>query len=354
MVSKFNYNNQFKSNENKINKKILGSVNNSVSLGNINNINNIKNNLYPNATSHRYLITNLEERNSNSNYSSSVLNNRVANNENNPLKKNYLNLNQQYKYQSQIMNNNSIYTSYSTDSSQNNNNQRKQKKNFSLNRDKNNNAYNNTNSIHNNSISASNNNLINNRNNGLSSRMKRNITTKIRHEESQKPFPNTSFRSNQRIGGTLTSPNNLSTQNLQLSNNYYSNYANQNMKSNLYREIGKNYNNYTYNSNKGSSIKYKYNNYQITEINNTKKDYLYRDNNINDGNKYNIKYNVQQTRKRGDNISENNYKISKNYRHNKIKKENNKDYIEKNRNNYEEVSIKNMKYNDSKYYNHYY
>lgn len=71
----------------KLIKKILGSVNNSVSLGNINNINNIKNNLYPNATSHRYLITNLEERNSNSNYSSSVLNNRVANNENIPLKK---------------------------------------------------------------------------------------------------------------------------------------------------------------------------------------------------------------------------------------------------------------------------
>ena len=355
MVSKFNYNNQFKNNGNKINKKILGSANNSVSLGNINNINNIKNNLYPNATSHRYLLTNLEERNSNSNYSSSVLNNRVAN-ENIPLKKNYLNLNQQYKYQSQIMNNNSIYTSYSTDTSQNNNNQRKQKKNLSLNRDNNNNnLYHNNTNIHNNSVSASNNNLVNNRNNnGFSSRMKRNITTKIRQEESQKPLPNSSFRLNQRISGTPTSPNNLSTQNLQLSNNYYSNYANQNMKSNLYKEIGKNYTNYTYNSNKGSSIKYKYNNYQITEINNTKKDYLYRDNNINDGNKYNIKYNVQQTRKRGDNISENNYKISKNYRHNKIKKENNNDYIEKNRNNYDELSIKNVKYNDSKYYNHYY
>jgi len=280
-----------------------------VSLSNINNITNIKNNLYPNASSHRYLITNLEERNSNSNYSSSVLNNRVAN-EKIPLKKNYLNLNQQYKYQSQIMNNNSIYTSYSIDSSQNNNNQRKQKKNLSLNRDNNNNAYNNNNNtnIHNSSVSASNNNIINNKNNNdFSSRMKRNITTRIRQEESQNPLPSTSFRLNQRIGTNLTSPNNLSTQNLQLSNNYYSNYANQSMKSNLYKEIGKSYNNYTYNSNKDSSIKYKYNNYQITEINNTKKDYLYRDNNISDGNKYNIKYNVQQTRKRGDNISENNY-----------------------------------------------
>ena len=354
VVSKFNYNNQLKNNENRINKKILGSANNSVSLSNINNINNIKNNLYPNATSHRYLITNLDERNSNSNYSSSILNNRVGN-ENVPLKKNYLNLNQQYKYQSQIMNNNSIYTSYSTDSSQNNNKQRSQKKNLSLNGDKNNNAYNNNTNIHSNSVSASNNNLINNRNNnGLSCRMKRNITTKIRQENSQKPIPNTSFRLNQKISGTPTSPNNLSTQNLQLSNNYYSNYANQNMKSNLYKEIGKNYSNYTYNSSKGSSIKYKYNNYQITEINNSKKDYLYRDNNINDGNKYNIKYNVQQTRKRGDNISENNYKIAKNYHHNKIKKENNNDYTEKNRNNYDEASIKNVKYNDSKYYNHYY
>ena len=177
MVSKFNYNNQLRSNENKINKKILGSANNSVSLSNINNITNIKNNLYPNASSHRYLITNLEERNSNSNYSSSVLNNRVAN-EKIPLKKNYLNLNQQYKYQSQIMNNNSIYTSYSIDSSQNNNNQRKQKKNLSLNRDNNNNAYNNNNNtnIHNSSVSASNNNIINNKNNNdFSSRMKRNI-----------------------------------------------------------------------------------------------------------------------------------------------------------------------------------
>ena len=122
--------------------------------------------------------------------------------------------------------------------------------------------------------------------------------------------------------------------------------------------MGNNYTNYTYNSNKNSVGKYKNNNYLITEINNSKRDYLYKDNrdnnnsNINRGNKYNTKYsNVQHNRKRGDNISDNNYKISKNLRHNKIKKENNNDYINANENGDEN---KNTKYSGTKYYHHYY
>ena len=89
-----------------------------------------------------------------------------------------------------------------------------------------------------------------------------------------------------------------------------------------------------------------------------KRDYVYKDNrdnnnsNINRGNKYNTKYsNVQHNRKRGDNISDNNYKISKNLRHNRIKKENNNDYINANENGDES---KNTKYSGTKYYHHYY
>ena len=370
-VTKYNYNHQSKIIDKKnynYNRKNLSSANNnSISLSNINNnVNNFnKTNIHSNASSHRYLISNPEDKNST--YSLSLLNNNTNNNkrihnENIPLRKNYLNLNQQYKYQSQIMNNNI----YSSTSKQIETNHTRQKKNLSLNNGDNNNTYIdthviNSNTFHNNSILSSNNNLIINKNsnNMFTSRMKRNTTSKIRQISMQNQVPNTSFRINHQINRGVTSNNsNLSTHDLQLNNNIYNNYDAQNLKSKLYREIGNNYTNYNYNSNKNSVGKYKNNNYLITEINNSKRDYVYKDNrdnnnsNINRGNKYNTKYsNVQHNRKRGDNISDNNYKISKNLRHNRIKKENNNDYINANENGDES---KNTKYSGTKYYHHYY
>ena len=270
------YNNDIKTNENRNIRKNLSTTNNNiVSLSNINNTN--KNNNQPYTTSHRYLTS--TQNTKNSNYTS--------------IRKNYLYLNQQYKNQNKLMNNNNNYNNtYSSITNQNINNLRNQKKSVSLN-----NAENDKKNYINNDI------IRNNDKKDFSTRIERNS----RQISIQKPI------SNSNIG--LSNKNN----------------NNQNIKSNnYYREIGKNYQNNTHNVNNNS--KSKYSNYLLTEVNNSKKDYFNRgykissdDNNFeNDRNKYN----VQQYRRRGNNI---NNEI--NYKNSRTSKDLNRDLLRENEKN---------------------
>ena len=271
------YNNDIKANENRNIRKNLSTTNNNiVSLSNINNTN--KNNNQPYTTSHRYLTS--TQNTKNSNYTS--------------IRKNYLYLNQQYKNQNKLMNNNNnnYNNTYSSITNQNINKLRNQKKSVSLS-----NAENDKKNYINNDI------IRNNDKKDFSTRIERNS----RQISIQKPI------SNSNIG--LSNKNN----------------NNQNIKSNnYYREIGKNYQNNTHNVNNNS--KSKYSNYLLTEVNNSKKDYFNRgykissdDNNFeNDRNKYN----VQQYRRRGNNI---NNEI--NYKNSRTSKDLNRDLLRENEKN---------------------
>ena len=271
------YNNDIKTNENRNIRKNLSTTNNNiVSLSNINNTN--KNNNQPYTTSHRYLTS--TQNTKNSNYTS--------------IRKNYLYLNQQYKNQNKLMNNNNnnYNNTYSSITNQNINKLRNQKKSVSLS-----NAENDKKNYINNDI------IRNNDKKDFSTRIERNS----RQISIQKPI------SNSNIG--LSNKNN----------------NNQNIKSNnYYREIGKNYQNNTHNVNNNS--KSKYSNYLLTEVNNSKKDYFNRgykitsdDNNFeNDRNKYN----VQQYRRRGNNI---NNEI--NYKNSRTSKDLNRDLLRENEKN---------------------
>ena len=253
--------NNIKSNENRNIRNNLSTINNNiVSLTNINSTN--KNNV--NTTSHRYLVTTQNPKNSN--YTS--------------IRKNYLNLNQQYRNQSKIMNNsNNNQNTYSSITNQIIHNYKNQKKSVSLS-----NAENDKKTYINNDL------IRNNDRNVFSSRIERNS----RQTSIQNPISNTSMGLNNR-------------------NN---NNNNQNIKSNnFYREISKNYQNYTHNSNNNNN-KSKNSNYLLTEVNKSKKDYFNRDYKIssNDNNFENNrnKYNVHQYNRRGDIINnENNYKNSR-------------------------------------------
>ena len=271
------YNNDIKANENRNIRKNLSTTNNNiVSLSNINNTK--KNNNQPYTTSHRYLTS--TQNTKNPNYTS--------------IRKNYLYLNQQYKNQNKLMNNNNnnYNNTYSSITNQNINKLRNQKKSVSLS-----NAENDKKNYINNDI------IRNNDKKDFSTRIERNS----RQISIQKPI------SNSNIG--LSNKNN----------------NNQNIKSNnYYREIGKNYQNNTHNVNNNS--KSKYSNYLLTEVNNSKKDYFNRgykissdDNNFeNDRNKYN----VQQYRRRGNNI---NNEI--NYKNSRTSKDLNRDLLRENEKN---------------------
>ena len=247
-------------------KTLTENNNNSTNLYKVNrfNNNNIFNisNLQPNTTSHKYLIS-FEDGN-NSSYK--------------PNRKNNVNINRQYKYQSQILNNNNtnINNTYSSLSSQNSKFIKSHKNNLSLN---------NADNI--NSIS-----IINNENNVLSSRIPKNI----RQISLKSSMPNTSFKLSNQIRKVSNSN----------SNRYFTN-------------IDKNYNNYTHNINKNNGINYS--SYLNTDTNDAKRDYLYRPNTIsNNNNNGRNRYNPQQYKKGIENNIGNNYI---HYRYNRTKKVNN-------------------------------
>ena len=253
----------------------------SIILKNINNLNiniggqnKIINN--GNTKSHKFLVTNNKE-NRNSTYLS--INNNINFNSdiNDKLKKNFINLNEQCKYQSQLMSN-SINNSLSSFSNQNINqiNERKSKKHLSLN------------NPGNNSILSSNNFIINrNINNVFSSRLKRDITSKIRQLSIQKTLTN-----NRLNGQNGNSKHNLSMQSIQFNgytNNFNCNYNGDRIKKMKSYKFNndKNYQNSTFNSTvKNNNYHFgKYNsnnnnNYLITDLGRTKKEFLFDDKKI--------------------------------------------------------------------------
>ena len=247
---------------------------NSLILNKLNTLNKNPTQLSNDSTkNHRLLITNKENRNSaylsfnNSNYNFN--NNKMNLTQNqNPLNKNFVNINEQYKYQSHLINNSN--NNFSSFSNQNINvNQRKSKKHLSLN--------NPTNS----SSNLSNNFIINkNTNNVFTSRIKRDITSKIRKISMQKSLPNTNFRLNHQINGGNSS-HNLSMQSIQLNNNMHNfNYGDKIQKVKTYKLGNKNYQNTTFNKNNNyNSRKYNHNgdNYLMTDLGRTKKDFLFED-----------------------------------------------------------------------------
>ena len=266
---------------------------NSNLFGNIHKFNkNEKKIRHGHTKSHRYLVANKENRNTtyfNNNSTFNINNNKINNTQNeilinDKLKKKFINLNEQYKYQSQIMNNSNINnTNISAISNQNINtntninlNQRKPKKHLSLN------------NPGNSSMTLNNNYLINkNINNVFTSRMKIDITSKIRQISMQKTLPNNNnFRLNHQING-MNSKHNLSMQIAQLNNkiNNY-NYGDkiQKVKNNKYNNnINKNYQNSTFNpvikKNSEYNFSRKYNNkYLVTDLGISKKENLYEDN----------------------------------------------------------------------------
>ena len=267
-------------------KNTFTSSTKNLNLGNkssiiLNNINNKNGNQFANngsTKSHRYIITNKEKRNSsylsfnNNNFNNNIINDK--------LKKNFVNLNEQYKYQSQLMNN-SINNNLSSFSNQNINNinERKPKKHLSLNNPGNNN------------ILSSNNFIVNrNINNVFSSRLKKDITSKIRQISMQKYLPNNNFRIINQTNES--SKHNLSMQNIQLSNkidNFNYNYNMdkiKKMKTYKFSNNDNNYQNSTFNSKtKNSNYDFgKYNsnntsinsnNYLMTDLGRTNKEFLF-------------------------------------------------------------------------------
>ena len=261
---------------------------NSIIVNNINNINknNNQNQInHVNTKTHRYIITNKDNRNSayitfnnnNINIANKINTTQNENIYNDKFKKKYVNLNEQYKFQSQLMNNsiNSNNASYYNQ----NLNQRKAKKHLSINNPE-------TNS---NSMFSSNTFIgIKNINNPLGSRIKRDINSKIRQMSMQKSLPNNNFRDfrvNQKING-VNSRHNLSMQSIQLTNNMNNyNYGDKIHKMKTYKFNGdKNYQSSTNNSshkiNNYTFGKYNINNnnYLMTDLGRTKKEFLFADN----------------------------------------------------------------------------
>ena len=264
---KYNYNNENKN----IRKNLSTTSNNLVSLNTTNSANNNKNNIHANTTSHRYFVDNQGDKN-NKNFTS--------------IRKSYLNLNQQYKYQNKIMNNNNINNTYSSISAQNN--LKNQKKYLSLHNEENNNYINN--------------NLLKSTDNkGISYRIER-----YNREASIQKLTNTN--NNIRLNNKIIDVRNSSS--IDKVNDSYS-------KTNYYKEIDKNYQNYNHNTSKNNN---RYSNYLVTEIKDNKKDKYHRNNrlgNNNLGNERN-KYTADQYKRR-ENNNESNYR--NNYRNNKIQKD---------------------------------
>ena len=289
-ISKFNFNQkplkvmETKNLSTSSTKNLHLASKNANPLGNINKFNKNDNQIkHGHTKSHRYLMTNKENRNTtflafNNNSTFNINNNNKINttqNEislNDKLKKKFVNLNEQYKFQSQLMNNSN---NSNISGLQNQNlNQRKPKKHLSLNNPANS------------SMTLNNNFVINNKNinNVFTTRMKRDITSKIRQISMQKALPNNNFRLNHQVNGS-NSKHNLSMQIAQLNNkiNNY-NYADKIQKVKTYKfNNNKNYQNSTFNPNNkknndfNNSKKYN-NNYLMTDLGISKKDYLYEDN----------------------------------------------------------------------------
>ena len=242
--------------------KNLNLVNKSSMI--LNNLNNLNKNMnQANNKSHRYLLSN-KDVNRNTDYLALNNSNKINNTQNEigmneQLRKNFINLNEQYRYNSQLMNN----TRNNDISSVQNFNQKKVKKHLSLNNGENNNAL-------------LTNNYIMNKNptNVYSSRIKKDITSKLRQISMQKSLPNTNFRLNhQNHGGNTT--HNLSMQGMHFQNNIY-NYGDKTQKVN--KGMDKNYQNLTYKAhNKNNSLKY--NNYLMTEFGRIKKENMYEEDN---------------------------------------------------------------------------
>ena len=263
----------------------------NLNLGNkssmiLNNIHNKNGNQIINngsTKSDRYIIkTNKVKRNSaylpfnNNNFNNNILNDTI--------KKNFVNLNEQYKYQSQLINNsiNNNLTSFSNQNI-NNVNEGKSKKRLSLN------------NPGNNSLISTNNFIANrNLNNIFSSRLKRDITSKIRQISIQKTLPNNNFRINNQTNDS-SKHNNLSMQSIQLSNNINNFNYNFNgdkirkIKTYKFNNIDKNFQNTTFNSttkinnyhfgkyNTNLNTNTNSNNYLMTDLGRTQKDLLFDD-----------------------------------------------------------------------------
>ena len=289
-ISKFNLNYQQPLKVIESKNSFTNSTKN-LSLTNKNSIisNNISKNHnqinHANTKTHRYIISNKDNRNSayisfnnnNFNITNKINTTQNENKYNDKFKKKYANLNEQYKYQSQLMNN-SINNNNSSYYNQNLN-QRKTKKHLSIN-----NTETNSNSMF------SSNTFINikNINNPLGSRLKRDINSKIRQMSMQKSLPNNNFRDfrvNQKMNG-VNSRHNLSMQSIQLTNNMNNyNYGDKIYKMKTYKFNGdKNYqnsannsshkiSNYTFGKNNINN-----NNYLMTDLGRTKKEFLFADN----------------------------------------------------------------------------
>ena len=289
-ISKYNLNTQQQQIKPIESKNTYTNSYKNISLGNkssmiLNNMNNKNGNQITNngsTKSDRYIITtNKEKRNSaylsfnNNNFNNNILNDKI--------KKNFSNLNEQYKYQSQLINNsiNNNLTSFSNQNI-NNLNERKPKKHLSLGGPENNSML-------------SSNNLIANRNinNIFSTRLKRDITSKIRQISIQKSIPNNNFRINNQTNNSTK--HNLSMQSIQLSNNINNFNYNFNgdkirkIKTYKFNNIDKTYQNSTFNStskinnyhfgkyNSNLNTNINSNNYLITDLGRTKKDLLFDD-----------------------------------------------------------------------------
>ena len=258
---------------------------NSIIINKLNTMN--KNPTYINSSStksHRHLISSKENANSaylsfnNNNYQFNTNKMNLTQNQN-ILTKNFMNLNEQYKYQSNLIHNSIKNNNFSSSSNQNINvNQRKSKKFPSLN------------NPGNTSSNLSNNNIINkNINNVFTSRLKKDITSKIRQISMQKSLTNNNFRLNHQINGG-NSTHNLSMQSVHLNSNIHNfNYGDKIQKVKTYKLNGNNnYQNTTFNTNKNNnynSRKYNHNgdNYLMTDLGRTKKNILFeniRKNNI--------------------------------------------------------------------------
>ena len=253
---------------------------NSIIVNNINNINKNQIN-HSNTKTHRYIISNKDNRNSayisldnNFNITNKINSTQNENIYNDKYKKKFINLNEQYKHQSQLMNNNTY--NYNLSYYNQNLNQRKTKKHLSIN-----NPETKSNSMFSTNTFIS----IKNFNNPLGSRLKRDIISKIRQMSMQKSLPNNNFR-DYRVNQTINGPNsrqNLSMQSIQFTNNMNNfNYGDKIHKVKTYKfNADKNYQNFINNSslkiNNYTFGKYN-NNYLLTDLGRTKKEFLFADN----------------------------------------------------------------------------
>ena len=292
-ISKFNFNNQqplkiieSKNSFTNSTKNLSLTNKNSLLLNNVNNYNKNPTQHINHAStkSHRYLISSKDNRNSsylqyNNNSNFNINNNKInipqnQNSINDKIKQNFINLNENYRHQSQLMNN-SLNNNNLSAFSNKIINQRRPKKHLSLN------------SPGSGSMLSTNNFMINkNTNNVFSSRLKRDITSKIRQISMQKSLPINNLRLNHQINGA-DSKHNISMQSIQLTNNF--NHLNniygdkiQKINTYKYNNNDKIYQNYTFNSthknNNYSFGKYSNNSYLMTDLGRTKKEFLLEDN----------------------------------------------------------------------------